>query len=152
MNTNTINLEILLKESIFGLCIMGAVAIFNIYSFAWISLTYGRVLREGRYHGKHYEMFRYVAFILLLVIAMLVSLSIWVLALTSFNFVSDWAPALLFAASYFTSVGNFTVDLPMGWRLIPSIIAFSGLFGFAWATASSIGMAHNLSLHLEKHQ
>jgi len=72
--------------------------------------------------------------------------------LTYFEFVSDWVPALLFAASYFTSVGNFTLDLPTGWRLIPSIIAFSGLFGFAWATASSIGMAHNLSVYLEKNK
>jgi len=63
----------------------------------------------------------------------------------AFGFVSYWVTALLFTASFFTSVGNFTVNLPKGWRLIPSIIAFSGLFSFAWPTASSIAMARTLN-------
>ena len=154
MNTNVIQLEaeILLKESFFGLLILAIVAIFNIYSIAKISLTYRRSLRKSTFRGEHYEMLRFIGYIMLLVISILLSLSIWVLALSFFGFVSDWLMALLFVAGFFTTVGNVSMDIPLGWRLIPSIIAFSGLFSFAWATASSISMARDLSNYLEKHK
>lgn len=152
MNINPNPFELLIQESIFGLCVMAVVVIYIVYSFSWISLTYRKVLDKSRFHGHHLEMLRFVAFIMLLIVAMLFSLSIWVIALTWFEFVSDWVTALLFAASFFTSVGNFTINLPFGWRLIPSIIAFSGLFSFAWATSTSIAMGRNLSDYLEKHQ
>ena len=151
MNIDAIQFEILLKEALYGLCVMCLVAVFNIYAFVEISLTYRRLLKKSKFYGRHYEMLRFVVFIMLLVIAMLISLGIWVFALTYFEFVSDWVTALLFTASFFTSVGNFAVPLPTGWRLVPSIIAFSGLFSFAWATASSIGMARSLNEHLIKH-
>lgn len=152
MNTNPNTFELLIQESIFGLIVMSVVIIYIVYSFSWISLSYRRVLDKSRFHGRHLEMLRFVAFIMLLIIAMLFSLSFWVGALTLFGFVDDWVTALLFSASFYTSVGNFSVSMPMGWRLIPSMIAFSGLFSFAWATSSSIGMARNLSDYLEKHQ
>lgn len=148
---NPITFELLLKESIFGLLVMTLVIIYIVYSFSWISLTYRKVLGKSRYLGHHLEMLRFVAFVMLLIIAMLFSLTFWVVALTYFNFVPDWVSGLLFAASFFTSVGNFVVTLPFGWRLIPSIIAFSGLFTFAWATSASITMARNLGDYLDKH-
>lgn len=67
----------------------------------------------------------------------------------AFGFVSDWVTTLLFTASFFTSVGNFTVKLPTGWRHIPPMIAFSGLFSFAWPAASAIAMTRTLNDHLE---
>ena len=149
MNVNNIDLEQLLTESFFGLSVMAVVAILNIYSFAWVSLAYRKTLQQSTFHGRHYEMLRYTGFTMLLVVAMLLSISVWVFALTNFGFVSNWSTALLLSISIFTSVGNFTVDFPFGWRLIPSLIAFSGLFSFAWATAASIGMAGNLTKHLE---
>jgi uncharacterized membrane protein len=152
MNANNMNFEQLFVESMFGLCVMAMVAVLNIYSFAWITITYRQTLNQSAFYGRHYEMLRFVAFTMLLVVAMLLSLSVWVLALTSFGFISDWLAALLLTASYFTTVGNFAAHLPFGWRLIPSLIAFSGLFSFAWATGSSMSMAANLAAHLEKHK
>ncbi len=152
MNINAVHLELLLMESLFGLSVMSAVAVFNIYSFVWISVFYRQTLSKSRFHSQHYEMIRFVAYTMLLAVAMLVSLSIWVLALTGFGFVADWLMALLFVAGFFTTVGNISLSLPEGWRLIPSIIAFSGLFSFAWATAISIGMARDLTSHLERHK
>lgn len=150
MSINAIHLEILFKEAALGLLVMAAVAIFNLYSFVRISMVYRLSLSRSTVHGQNYEMLRFVAYTMLLVVAMLISLSIWVLALTGFGFVSDWLMALLFVAGFFTTVGNIALDLPAGWRLIPSVIAFSGLFSFAWATAISLSMANNLSAHLEK--
>jgi hypothetical protein len=129
---------------------MGVIIIFNLYSFTWISLLYRHTLSRAAPHGQHFEILRFVGFIMLLVIAILLSLSVWVVALTLFSFVSDWVVALLFTASFFTTVGNFTVNLPNGWRLIPSLIAFSGLFAFAWSTATSMSMARSLYDHLDK--
>jgi len=150
MSINLINFGILLKESIFGMCVMGIVAVINIYSFVWISLAYREKLSDGVFLGKHYEILRYVAFTMLLVLSMLASLAIWVVALMSFGFVSEWLLALLFTASFFTTVGNISVNFPFDWRLIPSMIAFSGLFSFAWATGSSMSMANHLISHFEK--
>ena len=152
MNVINMNFEQLFVESMFGLCVMAMVAVLNIYSFAWITITYRQALNQSGCRGRHYEMLRFVGFTMLLVVAMLLSLSVWVFALTSFGFVSDWLAALLLTASFFTTVGNFEAHLPFGWRLIPSLIAFSGLFSFAWATGSSLSMAANLAAHLEKHK
>ena len=152
MNVINMNFEQLFVESMFGLCVMAMVAVLNIYSFAWITITYRQALNQSGYYGRHYEMLRFVGFTMLLVVAMLLSLSVWVFALTGFGFVSDWLAALLLTASFFTTVGNFEAHMPFGWRLIPSLIAFSGLFSFAWATGSSMSMAANLATHLEKHK
>ena len=143
-------IELLLKETLFGLCVLAVIAIYNVYSFLWVALAYRQVLSKAPVHGKQFEILRLVGFIMLLVLCILLSLLIWVFALTYFNFVSRWTDALLFSTSFFTTVGNFSVDLPVGWRLIPSMIAFSGLFSFAWATACSMGMGNHLIKHLEK--
>ena len=150
MNLDPKDFELVARESFFGLFVMGIIIIFNTYSFTWITLVYRQTLSRAAPHGKHFEILRFVGFTMLLVIATLLSLSVWVIALTAFGFVSHWTVALLFSASFFTTVGNFTINLPVGWRLIPSIIAFSGLFAFAWATASSMSMVHSLSDYLEK--
>jgi len=150
MNLDPKDFEVVFRESLFSLVVMGVTIIFNTYSFTWISLTYRQTLSKAAPHGRHFEILRFVGFNMLLVISMLVSLSVWVIALTAFGFVSHWTEALLFSASFFTTVGNFTVNLPDGWRLIPSIVAFSGLFAFAWATACSMSMVHHLTDYLEK--
>jgi hypothetical protein len=49
-------------------------------------------------------------------------------------------------------VGNFNISFPDGWRLIPSIVAFSGFFSFAWATAVSMGMAKLYQGFIDKHR
>lgn len=143
--------ESLLEEALLGLSLMGAVSICNIYCFASITLAYRRSLQKTQLHGRHFEILRFVGYTLLLVMTMLMSLSIWVLALLYFGFTTNWVDSLLFTAGFFTTVGNFTLNFPVGWRLIPSLIAFSGLFSFAWATGSSMGMATDLAKQLEAH-
>ena len=150
--SDSIQIEILLKELVFALSVTCAVVIFNLYSFAWISLHYRNMLKTSRVHGLHVEVLRFVFFIMLLVIAMFLSLLIWVAALVNFDFAKDWMTALLFTAGFFTTIGNTLLTMPVGWRFIPSIIAFSGLFSFAWASASSIGMFTHLNNHLDKHK
>jgi hypothetical protein len=48
--------------------------------------------------------------------------------------VDDWAKAAYFAANCYTALGE-PFALPHVWRMLPPIIAISGIFTFAW-TAS----------------
>ena len=152
MNVTLVSSELLLKESLFGLGVMFLATTFNVYVFAAIAMAYRNHLQKSSYLGKHLEIMRYAAYTMLLIIGMFISLTIWITALNLFEVVVDWQKATLLTFSFFTSVGNFTVDLPFGWRLIPSLIAFSGLFSFAGATAVAIGMARQLFDHLDKHK
>ena len=152
MNLTNISLELVLLESLFGLSVMGAVVIFNIYTFGWISSAYQQVLARSVFRGVHLEMLRLSLFVMLLVSAMLLSLSIWVVAFGLSGLIPDWPTALVFTASFFTTVGNFNMSFPYGWRLIPSIVAFSGFFSFAWATAVSIGMSRYQQEFINKHR
>lgn len=148
--TTAVQLEILFAEALYGLTVMSLVAIFDIYVFLQIALAYRQTIAGSTGHGRHYEIIRFIGFIMLLMSAMVLSLFFWAISLSALGFVSDWVTAFLFSASFFTSVGNFAVSLPVGWRLVPSLIAFSGLFSFAWATATSMAMARSLFDQLEK--
>lgn len=147
-----VELEVLLTEALYGFILMSLVAIFDIYVFIQIALAYRRTIEASAWHSRHYEMLRFIGFVMLLIGAMIFSLFFWAISLSALGFVSDWVTAFLFSASFFTSVGNFAVSLPVGWRLVPSLIAFSGLFSFAWATATSMAMARSLFNHLDKHK
>ena len=136
----------------FGLLVMSLVVIVNIYTFAEITLLYRRNLSRRHFKSRHCEMMRFVAHIMVLVFAQFISLAIWAGALLLFSFVEDWLTAIMLTASFFTSVGNFTVNLPAEWRLIPSEIAFTGMFSFAWATASTFSMARDFGNALEKNR
>lgn len=148
--TTAVQLEVLFAEALYGLTVMSLVAIFDIYVFLQIALAYRQTIAGSTSHGRHYEIIRFIGFIMLLMSAMVFSLFFWAISLSALGFVSDWVTAFLFSASFFTSVGNFAVSLPVGWRLVPSLIAFSGLFSFAWATATSMAMARSLFDQLEK--
>lgn len=152
MDTFVGEFEQIFKEAIFGLFVMSLVALANIYSFTEISLGYQRTLLSRKFESRHLEMLRFMRYVMLLVLFQFLSVGIWAVALILSGFVKDWMAAVMLTASFFTSVGNFTVDLPEEWRLIPSAIAFTGLFSFAWATASTINMARALSDFLKEHR
>lgn len=152
MRSPFVHLEQFYAESLFGLCMMAVVIFFTMYAFLEILLAYRRSIDPKVFKGRHYEVAKFVFFVMLLVFAQFITLFIWVLSLTWFELVTDWVPALLFTASFYTSVGNFTEVLPEGWGLTPSIIAFSGLFSFAWATAATMSMARALMEQLDRHK
>lgn len=144
--------EQIFKEAIFGLFVMSLVALTNIYSFTEISLGYQRTLQSRKFKSRHLEIVRFLRYVTLLVFFQFLSVGIWAVALVMSGFVKDWMTAVILTASFFTSVGDFTVSLPIEWRLIPSLIAFTGLFSIAWATASTINMARGLSDLLKEHR
>ena len=152
MNNALLHFEQFFAETLFGISVMVVVILFTMYTFLEILLAYRRSIEPRVSRGRHYEVLKSIAYVMLLVFAQFLALFIWVLALTGLELVSHWVPALLFTASFFTSVGNFTEVLPEGWGLTPSIIAFSGLFSFAWATAATMSMARALMEQLDRHK
>ena len=152
MNAFAGQFEQILIEAMVGLFVMSLVAMLNLFSFTEIALGYRRHLRRRHFQSRYLEMVRFIAHVMLLVFAQFLSLTIWAVALIQFNFVDDWMTAIMLTASFFTSVGNFTVNLPVAWRLIPSAIAFTGMFSFAWATAWTLSMARDFSEALEQHK
>jgi hypothetical protein len=65
----------------------------------------------------------------------------WGLALNALSLIQDPKEAIRFAGSCYTTLGYFVVDLPDGWHFIPSVIALSGLFAIALATACMLNMS-----------
>jgi len=59
---------------------------------------------------------------------------LWSSALILGSIVGDWSKAAYFAANCYTALGE-PFALPHEWRIVPPIIAMSGIFTFAW-TAS----------------
>ena len=59
---------------------------------------------------------------------------LWSASLIFGDIVSDWSKAAYFAANCYTALGE-PFSLPHEWRIVPPIIAMSGIFTFAW-TAS----------------
>lgn len=64
----------------------------------------------------------------------LTEVMLWTAALVFSGIVPDWAKAAYFAANCYTALGE-PFSLPHAWRIVPPIIAISGIFTFAW-TAS----------------
>ena len=59
---------------------------------------------------------------------------LWSAALVLGGLVPDWSKSAYFAANCYTALGE-PFSLPHAWRVVPPIIAMSGIFAFGW-TAS----------------
>ena len=83
-------------------------------------------------------------------LAQLGFIALWAGSLILIGLLPDWESSLRLSASSYTTMGIFTVELPINWQLIPTFIAFSGLFSFAWAATSTISMLSLLTAYLDK--
>lgn len=86
----------------------------------------------------------------LLALTQLGIIAIWAASLMLIGLFPDWESSLRFSASSYTTMGIFSVEMPTGWHLVPTFIAFSGLFSFSWAATSTISMLSALTAELEK--
>lgn len=76
----------------------------------------------------------FAGMVLALLAVHLAEVVLWSAALYWSAIVSDPARAAYFAANCYTALGE-PFSLPHAWRMLPPIIAMSGIFAFAW-TAS----------------
>ena len=76
----------------------------------------------------------FVSAVMALLAVHLTEVMLWTAALVFSGIVGEWAKAAYFAANCYTALGE-PFSLPHAWRIVPPIIAISGIFTFAW-TAS----------------
>ena len=108
----------------------------NVYFIRQISVHYEIRSRISISRNKPQHVFYYyfLAIILLMAVQMAVII-FWGLALNALSLIQDPREAIRFAGSSYTTLGYVVVDLPVGWQFFPSVIALSGLFAIALATA-----------------
>jgi hypothetical protein len=90
-----------------------------------------------------------------LFLAHLAEIVIWGSALYLFHLLPNLGDSILFAGSTYTAMGFMEDILPNGWKMLAVIIAFSGMFAFAWTASVMISMTKNFrqaytKLHMEK--
>lgn len=76
----------------------------------------------------------FTAMVVALLALHLAEVILWSAALVWGGLVPDWSKAAYFAANCYTALGE-PFSLPHAWRIVPPIIAMSGIFAFGW-TAS----------------
>jgi hypothetical protein len=80
---------------------------------------------------------------------------IWGASLYVFKLLPDLGQSILFSGSTYTAMGFMDDLLPAGWKMLAIIIAFSGMFSFAWTASVMISMTKNFRqaytrLHMQK--
>jgi hypothetical protein len=138
-----------LPQTAFGLFFMSLVLIAAGYGFVGTMQFFKARVGQGVHPSKLKATFLFVLCIQMLALTQLTSMCIWALALWATGIAADWYTAIRLSASCYTTLGNFTPNLPGGWYLIPAFIAFSGLFSFAWASSSTIAMVGALNKYLD---
>lgn len=138
-----------IPQTLFGLVIMSVVLIIGGYGFVGTMLFFRAHVGQSARPSKLKAIFFFVICIQMLVLTQLLLMCIWAFSLFLLGLVPDWFTAIRLSASCYTTLGNFPTTLPTGWHLAPAFIAFSGLFSFAWASASTISMLNALNNYLD---
>lgn len=126
----------------YGLVMIGFVLGLNSLAIIWTYFFVQSVIKKNIH--KNVSRSRATLFFItcaqFLALTQLLSICIWALSLLAMGFFSSWDNALQFSASSYTTMGTFTKVFPEGWHLVPTFIAFSGLFTFAWVATSTISI------------
>ena len=109
-------------------------------------------LAEKRYSVVALCFYTSVFFLFLTHVA---EILIWGVALYVFKLLPALGQSILFAGSTYTAMGFMEDILPDGWKMLAVIIAFSGMFAFAWTASVMISMTKNFrqaytKLHMKK--
>jgi hypothetical protein len=80
---------------------------------------------------------------------------LWGVSLYILKLVPTLGQSILFSGSTYTAMGFMEDILPDGWKMLAVIIAFSGMFAFAWTASAMISMTKNFrqaytKRHMEK--
>jgi hypothetical protein len=80
---------------------------------------------------------------------------LWGIAIYVLSLLPTLGQSILFSGSTYTAMGFMEDILPDGWKMLAVIIAFSGMFAFAWTASVMISMTRNFrqaytKLHMQK--
>lgn len=122
-------------DIVFGGAMLVIVIMFHAF---WVRLVTGLFLKRSQALRGSVTLWHADWLFALTVVALLtmhlVEIVMWSAALALSGIVDDWAKATWFAANCYTALGQ-PLPVARAWRLVPSMIAASGIFTFAW-TAS----------------
>ena len=93
--------------------------------------------------------------VFLLFLTHIAEILIWGIVLYAFKLLPALGQCILFSGSSYTAMGFMEDILPNGWKMLAVIIAFSGMFSFAWTASVMISMTKNFrqaytKLHMRK--
>jgi len=136
-------------QILYGLLLIGLVLTCVGYVFISVTLRFRAYLQNGSLHSKLSANASFICCTLILALTQLFAITLWAVSLLLIGKAHSWDQAFRYSASSYTTLGIFVQDMPSGWHLIPTFIAFSGLFSFAWATSSTMSMVNALTSYLE---
>lgn len=137
-------------QTIYGVVMIGLVLALNSSAIVKTIFFFKTSLASGNQPSRLKANLLFVICTQLLALAQLGLIAIWAGSLWLIGLFPDWESCLRLSASSYTTMGIFAVELPDGWHLIPTFIAFSGLFSFSWAATSTISMLGTLTSYVEK--
>jgi hypothetical protein len=110
------------------------------------------LLSEHKYAEVSIYFYLSVLFLFLTHIA---EIMIWGFSLYFLKLLPSLGESILFSGSTYTAMGFMEDSLPAGWKMLAIIIAFSGMFAFAWTASVMISMTRNFrqaytKLHMKK--
>lgn len=122
-------------DIIFGGAMLVLVIMFHAF---WIRLVTGSFLQRSQALRGSVKLWRadwlFATTVIALLSLHLAEVVMWSAGLVASAIVGDWGKATWFAANCYTALGQ-PQPVAHAWRLVPSMIAASGIFTFAW-TAS----------------
>ncbi len=109
-------------------------------------------LAEHRYSAV---AFAFYLSVLCLFLVHIFEIILWGVSLWLFKLLPNLGESILFSGSTYTAMGFMDDLLPNGWKMLAVIIAFSGMFAFAWTASVMISMTKNFRQaytrrHMEK--
>jgi hypothetical protein len=135
MVENALTQALPLPDIMFGGAVLVTVIMFHAF---WIRVITGSYLRRSNALRSRASLWQadllFTLMVMMLLALHLAEVVVWSAALIFGDIVTRWSTAAYFAANCYTALGE-PFSLPGAWRMVPPIIAMSGIFTFAW-TAS----------------
>jgi hypothetical protein len=132
---NALTQALPLPDIMFGGSVLIAVIMFHAF---WIRVITSSFLKRTASVRVRASMWRADALFMVMMMSLLAlhlaEVVLWSAALVFGDITAGWSNAAYFAANCYTALGE-PFSLPRAWRMVPPIIAMSGIFTFAW-TAS----------------
>ena len=143
---NTISLvaELDLPAYFFGISMLLLVMLVHGVSLLQIAKRYE--VKSFLYLSEHkYSSVALVFYVsvLCLFLTHIFEIILWGVSLWAFNLLPNIGQSILFSGSTYTAMGFMEDTLPSGWKMLAIIIAFSGMFAFAWTASVMISMTKN---------
>lgn len=138
-----------IPQTLYGAVMIGLILALNSYVIVRTVLFFRASLRGHTNFSRFRAILYFILCSQLLALAQLAFIAIWAFSIYLMGLFSDWESSLRLSASSYTTMGTFSENLPDGWHLVPTFIAFSGLFSFAWAATSTISMLATLTAYLD---